>query len=559
MKEKPGFRMWSPVVLAVAAAASLLPTALTAHVELLSGHELAAASPHVVVAVVEARQSRWNPQHTLVLTDYTLRIEDRIKGQAADRVTISVPGGTIGRVTDETCVSVSLEPGSRYLLFLGDLGEPTFTPVTGASQGMFRERPAKAGGPSFADLVHAARVLVAEVEASPLPPELPWKRRPGELLPAKRYAPAAARPAGLSSAMPLLTTTLEAPAFQAGPVEVRALPKASGLRPAVGSYVTHELADAPVSIDPIPQGNPFYGEDQKGMAYWNLYAGDLFRVVDSPSDTWAYGNFVFDIAGFPDDAQMQQQFGHKWEEIGTRVLGVAFLRREEGRLTEVDVALNPNFTWSLDLAEGTSRPGPYSFKEVIVHELGHVWGLDHPWEAQHVTWDSVLNYKFKEFYVGTLYADDAAAARGIHTGVRLRDGLVSSYVTQEVPFIETPPDYVPARPAVSSIKRGKSFGLNGPIKMENVGTEPIGNPTLEVYLVPNRFSFAGAILLKKIRLKGTIKSEATLRLSVGKLRVPPGAKPGTYYLAYYLRDKLDDYQDNNGAWSNDKVTITVKP
>jgi hypothetical protein len=122
---------------------------------------------------------------------------------------------------------------------------------------------------------------------------------------------------------------------------------------------------------------------------------------------------------------------------------------------------------------------------------------------------------------------------------------------------ETPPDYVPARPTVSSIKRGKSFALNSPIKMENMGTEPIKNPTLEVYLVPNRFSFAGAILLKKIRLKGTIQSEATLRLKVGKLRVPPGANPGTYYLGYFLRDKLDEYQDNNGAWSNDKVTITV--
>lgn len=550
--------MWFLVVLAVAAAASLLPSVLRAHVELLSGRELVEASPHVVVAVVEGRQSRWNPQHTLILTDYTLRIEDRLRGEAADRITISVPGGTIGRTTDETCVSVSLEPGARYLLFLGDLSGPALTPITGAWQGLFRERPAKAEGPSFADLVRAARVLVAEVEASPLPPELPLKRMPGELLPAKRYDPAAARPAGISSALPpLLTATLEAPAFQAGPVEVRALPKASGLRPAVGSYVAHELADAPVSIDPIPQGNPFHGEDQKGMAYWNLYAGDLFRVVDSPSDTWAYGNGVFDIAGFPDDAQMQQQFGYKWDDIGTGVLGLAWLRREEGKLTEVDVALNPKFTWSLDLAEGTSRPGPYSFQEVIVHELGHVWGLDHPWESQHVTWDSVLNYKFKEFYVGTLYADDTAAARDIHTGVRLRDGLVSSYVTKEGRFAEFPPDYVPARPAVASIKRGKSFALNSPIKMENVGTEPIKNTTLEVYLVPNRFSFAGAILLKKILLKGTVQSEATLRLKLGKLRVSPAANPGTYYLGYFLRDKLDEYQDNNGAWSNDKVTITV--
>lgn len=555
MKEKPGFGIRCLAVLAVAVAASLLPPAVRAHVELLSGRQLAEASPNVVVASVLARQSRWNPQHTLIVTDYMLRIEDRLRGEAPDRITISVPGGTVGGVTDATCLSVSLEPGARYLLFLGDLSSPTFSPVTGARQGVFREKPEKAGAPSFADLVQAARALIAEVEASPGMPELLAKR--SEALPAKAYDPSA-RPDGLLRAVsPRLASTLAAPAFQAGPVEVRELPKGGGLRPAVGAYVTHpELADAPVFVNPIPRGNPFYGEDQKGMAYWNLYAGDLFRALDPPSGTWAYGNLVFEIAGFPDDTQMQQQFGYKWDEVGTRVLGIAFSRRQNGKLTECDVALNPYYEWSLDLAAATSRPGPYSFKEVIVHELGHMWGLRHPWEAQHVTWDSVLNYKIKEFYVGTLYADDAAAARSVHTGAPLHDGQVSSYVTEEIPFDDLP-DYVPARPAVAAVKRGKTFTLNGPIKMENVGTEPIANPTLEIYLTPRRFSFQKAVLLKKIALKGTIESEATLRLDVGTLKVPLGVKPGPYYIGFYLRDKLDDYPENNGAWSIDKATIAV--
>src|SRR5262249_9654313 len=102
---------------------------------------LAAASPHIVVVMVESRQSRWNGQHTLLVTDYALRVEERLRGEAPDRFSITVPGGTLGRFSDETCVTVHLEPGSRYLLFLGRLDEPSLLPVTGAWQGMFRELP----------------------------------------------------------------------------------------------------------------------------------------------------------------------------------------------------------------------------------------------------------------------------------------------------------------------------------------------------------------------------------------------------------------------------------
>src|SRR5947208_2123376 len=81
-----------------------LPSLASAHVERMTVPELAAASPHIVVAVIESRQSRWNDQHTLVVTDYALRVEERLRGEAPDRLSITVPGGTLGRFSDETCV-----------------------------------------------------------------------------------------------------------------------------------------------------------------------------------------------------------------------------------------------------------------------------------------------------------------------------------------------------------------------------------------------------------------------------------------------------------------------
>ena len=42
------------------------------------------------------------------------------------------------------------------------------------------------------------------------------------------------------------------------------------------------------------------------------------------------------------------------------------------------------------------------------------------------------------------------------------------------------------------------------------------------------------------------------------MQVPRGTPAGDYYLAYFLRDPKDAYQDNNAAWGQDGSTVTVE-
>jgi hypothetical protein len=476
----------------------LTPSALGAHVAQMSGREIAAASPDVVVAVVEGREVRWNSKQTLLMTDYTLRVEERLRGDAPERLTLTMPGGTLGDITDEVCTAVELEPGARYLLFLG---EPvSLSPIVGARQGAFRD------GPGFGEAVAAARRLL---EKTPLAPRAALLE--DSSLPAKTWAP----------------------------------------------YVYEEPAHRPIEVNPLLPGTPFSPVDQEQMAYWNVYAGDLFRVSDNPTATWSYGNGVFDIAGFPSEQQMTAQFEVSWSDLGSGVLGVAFVRRRNGAVVEADVALNPAKPWTLDDLEATTRGGAYSFKEVITHELGHVWGLHHPFETQEAWWDSVMQYKSKIYYYATICADDAMAVRkAFPPGVAIRDGLISSYVTYwDGVFL---PTYDPAVPKSPNAKSGGSFSLDGPIKIENVGTVPLANPKVEVYLAPRRLSFEGAVRIKTIRVQGTLKPGATKQVSVGKVVIPANVPAGTYWLAYYLNDSKDRYKANNGAWSNADVTLTVQ-
>ncbi len=493
----------------------LTPIALGAHVAQMSSREIAAAAANVVVAVVEGREVRWNGKHTLLMTDYTLRVEERLRGAAPERLTLTLPGGTLGDITDETCLDVELEPGARYLLFLDDLERPSLSPIVGAWQGAFRE------GPGFREIVGAAREFLEKGLERALDEAPPPAVTAGPLLPARTWAP----------------------------------PPSKGPSPIRAPYLYHGLARPPIEVVPLPPESPFSPVDQEQMAYWNLYAGDLFRVSPNPTPAWAYGNGVFEIAGFPSDEQLSEQLEVTWGDLGTGVLGVAFVRHEGGAVVEADAALNPGKAWTLDDLEATVRGGAYSFKEVITHEIGHMWGLAHPFEGQRAWWDSVMQYKSKIYYFGTICADDAMAARrAFPPGVAIRDGLVSSYVTAWGGFLNT---YIPAAPKVPNARAGGSFSLTGPIKIENVGTVPLAKPTVEVYLAPQRLSFEGAVRVKTIRVPGTLASGATRQVKVGKVPIPGNLPAGTYWLAFHLRDPKDAYPANNSSWSNFEVTLTV--
>ncbi len=571
------FRFGRAVAIVLCALA--FPSGVSAHVEPMSVREMTAASPNIVVATVERRASRWNALHTLILTDYTLRVEERLRGRAAERISLTVPGGTLGSVADDTCISVHLQPGSRYLLFLRDLASPTLLPVTGGEQGAFRELPgAEGAAPAFAaagtrsapltlqgrpvtfrDFTAAVRDLAAQV---PFTPRDRFVSLFGTL-PAKTWNPAAPRPA--AGSVPPLSAPAAAPPPPAD--EARAVETAEGAvaipprvppSPALEKYLIVDPAQPPVVVNPLTDAD-FAPWDQYQMAYWNRYRKDLFRVSATPSATWSYGNGVSDMVGFPDDATMAKQFGTTWRELGDGVLAVTFTHHENGVLVEADTVFNPNLSWTLDDLEATRTAGSaYAFKEVVLHELGHVWGLWHPSDqGAKVTWDSVMNYKPRVYYGGELFADDTAAVRhAFPPGVALRDGSISSYVTIWDGLAPSP-DYRTAFPTLSALPAGGSFGLAGPIKIENVGTVPLINPLVDVYLAPVRLSFDGAVLVKRAMVRGRVLPGATLQVTLSGFKVPRGTPPGTYWLAYLLRDPKDVYPANNRAWSRETITVTV--
>jgi hypothetical protein len=483
----------------------------------LTARQLAAGSPHVVVAVVEDARSQWNAERTLIVTEYDLRIEDRLKGDAPERVTLTVPGGTVGEERHLTSVSTFLETGTRYLLFLEDFDRPTLSPVTGAWQGVYAESGVSGSG-SFGGTLAAARELLAEVEAHPKASDTAWRapRAEDPTLPAKTWDSRSAK------------------------------------------FVVLDPATVPIAWNLIQPGQRFFHVDWDMMAYWNVYA-ELFTGTNRPSPTWAFGNNVFDIAGFPTSEQLQQQVGAGWNS-GTAF--TTFLRILNGRTVEADLAFNPAFQWTLDDNEATQPGGPFSFRHLMLGGLGFAWGYQglfdptKPAPQGPIAVDTVMSFGVPAYSLATLLAEDAKAARSTYPAVAksLRDGLISSYNLKASGSELT---YVPVQAGAPSVRAGKGFKLLNPVKIENPGTEILSNPNVKVYLVPQRFSMDGAILLKTFKFRGKIDSGETKTLALSQVKVPASVPAGSYYFAFVLDVPGDAYPANNRAWSNHDVKITV--
>jgi hypothetical protein len=104
--------------------AALAATLVTARpvpatqIEHLDTRALVSQSSDIVVGTVEGARSYWNDRHTKILTEVTLRVSDRLKGAAAERVTLTQLGGELDGLRYEIEGSPQFKSGQEALLFL---------------------------------------------------------------------------------------------------------------------------------------------------------------------------------------------------------------------------------------------------------------------------------------------------------------------------------------------------------------------------------------------------------------------------------------------------------
>jgi hypothetical protein len=84
----------------------------------MTQEELVAGSAAVVDARVVQVKSFWNREHTAILTEALVRVDETIVGEAPAFVKVRTFGGTVGRLRIDAPGFPTFERGQRLLLFL---------------------------------------------------------------------------------------------------------------------------------------------------------------------------------------------------------------------------------------------------------------------------------------------------------------------------------------------------------------------------------------------------------------------------------------------------------
>ena len=285
------------------------------------------------------------------------------------------------------------------------------------------------------------------------------------------------------------------------------------------------------------------------LANWNQYT-DIYRVITSPTGTYRFGDNVFDLCGFPSSADLTSAgYGTTWP---ANVIAYTFSRTVNNVIVESDIAMNPAFSFTLDDESvyngGTAR----SFRQVMMHEMGHMWGLNHNFDFPSIMNDSQDVFRF----FGFPYMDDAEATRAAYpTAVIARTDLAIylrySTGTQSISDASFP----------SSVAAGNSFTVNN-YHVENVGTTTIATPTIEWYLTPAR-NFGTSYFLGSATYGSLTRFQYHPPTNVARdLTVPANVPVGQYYLAAFIRNDSSPQQstfpfNNDMSFSRMKIQVST--
>ena len=112
----------------------------------MSVEELTHAASQVVEAHALRSWCSWNAQHTLIYTYTAFQVSRRLKGQAAETVTVKQPGGSADGYTQKVSGVRQFQTGEDALLFLrpSQASDGTLV-VVGLMQGNFQMAHTAAG------------------------------------------------------------------------------------------------------------------------------------------------------------------------------------------------------------------------------------------------------------------------------------------------------------------------------------------------------------------------------------------------------------------------------
>jgi hypothetical protein len=129
---------WGAATLAIGLCLLGAGSVRAAVVRALDLAQLTERSRHIVIAVAESEQARWDKPHVHIVTDVTLKVEQSLKGGSAPgaRLVATRLGGQLEQLALTVPGAESFELGARALVFLYETETSHELRVVGMAQGV---------------------------------------------------------------------------------------------------------------------------------------------------------------------------------------------------------------------------------------------------------------------------------------------------------------------------------------------------------------------------------------------------------------------------------------
>jgi len=123
------------VFLLNAAIFGILAPLYATSVQRLGFEELVAKAQTIVEGSIVSAQTYRSADGKLILTNYTINVQESLKGSVGKTVTLTTVGGRIGNTVLHVSGMPAFQPGEKAVLFLERAG--AYTTVVGLNQGKF--------------------------------------------------------------------------------------------------------------------------------------------------------------------------------------------------------------------------------------------------------------------------------------------------------------------------------------------------------------------------------------------------------------------------------------
>ncbi len=309
-----------------------------------------------------------------------------------------------------------------------------------------------------------------------------------------------------------------------------------------------------LTMEQVPVAWASYAPNNESMAYFNQFM-DIYRFT---ADDGTFGNNnQNEFCGFISQATLNSVYGANWD--GSLAIAVTYttVGNPCGRISQADVMFNPAYSWVYSFAAGLGNSAVVNYLPVVIHELGHTFGL------QRASCNEDYSYD-RPTVMHAYYNNVVEDGRGIHgwDSFAIRDiyDAQTEVIGRNDVGIES---YVANGSLVNSTTNTNSYRPGNPITVSNVTAENMSNTAqpdvrVRMWLSANNIISTGDYQMGGDWTFASFGANGWSEFNMST--VVPNVPPGTYYVGLMITRlgplySLDDFNSNNTTYLYDRITI----